>query len=145
MSVLIDGVPIANMAFQSSSNVNITGGTITGISIPASPPLITFASLTANGTTQATARALTANVNLISSVNANSGVIITATTGNIQYIVHRGGANTLNIFPPTSAQIEQQTINTPILLANGYSVGILVSSSVQTYAVIGGPSYFGLT
>ncbi len=31
MSVLIDGVPIANMAFQNSSNVNITGGTIIGV------------------------------------------------------------------------------------------------------------------
>lgn len=139
--VLIDNVPISTMAFQSSSNVTITGGTITGIVVPTGS--MTFAYLSSNGNSQNTATVLTANVNIINQVVANTGVIITAPAGTIQYVAHRGNTtNTLNIFPPISASIEQQGINSPFPMGNNYSIGFFVCNSTQIIALVGGPSNF---
>lgn len=104
-----------------------------------SPPLGEFAALTANGTSQADATPLTANNNLITQANANSGVIITSPIGTIQYILNRDPANTLNIYPPVGTQIEQQPVNTPLQIPQNINAGMLLANATQVLLLVGGP------
>lgn len=123
-----------NSAQAAYNKANSVVGGITSLS---------FAFLTSNGTTQAQATALTANINFVTSVATNTGVIITAPIGSIQYVANRG-ANTLNVFPNIAAAIESLAANAPYQMANTYCVGFFPTAANQIYAIIGGPASFGL-
>ena len=75
-------------------------------------------SLTAAGTNQATALALTNGVNGISTVSAGTGVILSdqARSGDSQ-VVYNGGANPLKVYPPSGAAINGLATNAAATLA----------------------------
>lgn len=122
------GTPLVVDTTTGDTYVAITGDVVkrTGVSSSGT-------GLSAAGTTQGTATALTAGVNVITTVAANSGVILTA--GPFQ-VVYNGGANPLNVYPPTSAAINQLAVNTPILLAIRTSCVFWYSSATLWIGVL---------
>lgn len=74
-------------------------------------------SVSAAGTTQVTATELTAADNEVTTVAANSGVALSSlgSAGDGQS-VYNGGANPLNVYPPSGMSINQLSANVPIIL-----------------------------
>lgn len=72
--------------------------------------------LTATGTTQATAYAMTAADNEFTTVaDGTGGVLYAGTPGDSQY-VYNGGANALKVYPPSSSQINGLGTNNAVLI-----------------------------
>jgi hypothetical protein len=95
-----------------------------GISAPAAGALLgsVATSLTAAGSTQATALALGSAINAISTAAASTGVILpsTATPGD-QIFIYNGGANTVTVYPAVGGTLNNLSANT------GFSVATLKS------------------
>jgi hypothetical protein len=79
--------------------------------------------LTATGTTQPGALGLVQNFNEVTTVAAGSGVRLPAGTTQsvtgLEVTVWNVGANTLNVYPPTAAQINALGLNLPDTIAAG--------------------------
>jgi hypothetical protein len=90
--------------------------------------------LTAAGSTLGTALALTKNYNDVTTVAAGTGVILSATLG-VEYVIWNHGANTLNIYPPSSGQLNALGANNPLTLAAGSCVTIYMTTAAQGYTV----------
>lgn len=89
--------------------------------------------LTATGTTQGTAYSMTSTLNVFTTVAANTGAILT--NGPYQ-IVFNGGANSLKVYPPTGAKINNLTTNTFIFLATNTACVFWYVSSTQWVGVL---------
>ena len=122
------GTPLVVDTASGDTYVAITGDVIkrTGGSSSAT-------GVSAAGTTQGTATALTSIINFVGTVAANSGVILTAGPSQV---VYNGGANVLKVYPPTSAAINQLAVNAPILLAVRTSCVFWYSSATQWIGVL---------
>ena len=75
-------------------------------------------SLSAAGTTQATATALTATNNYISTVAGSSGVRLPNASHRDSIRIYNAGANPLTIYPPVGSRIYPASTNTGITLGN---------------------------
>lgn len=73
--------------------------------------------LTATGTTQATALALPADVNRFTTVGANSGTILPAMNPGDQVEIFNGGANALSVYPPVGGAINAVAANSAYSVA----------------------------
>lgn len=95
--------------------------------------------ISATGTNQATAAALTKDINRVSSVasGANGVKLPTpATTGGYRItVINADGSDTLNVYPSTSAQINNLGAGTPLQLTAGSSIDFICTSSVQWYTL----------
>ncbi len=80
-------------------------------------------SLTAIGTTQATAYTVLAEVNRFSTVASGTGAILDSTKGRgeVQSIFN-DGANNLSVYPPVGGEINDLGTNSAILLAPNTAV-----------------------
>lgn len=127
------------MAGQLKSAVAITGGTINGATVGATTPAAgkfttlestgnltcganhirtIAATVSAAGTNQATATALTADINNVTNVGASTGVRLpTAVTG-MKISVFSNGANNLLVYPHTSGTIDGGSANTAVTLTS---------------------------
>lgn len=92
----------------------------------------TVGTLSAAGSTQGTATALGSDVNVVTTVAANTGVVLTGRTA-ITWVVNRG-ANALNVYPQTSAQIEAAGTNAAVTIVAGGSAMLVPTSPTQWYA-----------
>jgi hypothetical protein len=79
--------------------------------------------LTATGGSQNAALGLVQNFNEVTTVAAGTGVRLpsgaTASVNGLEVTVWNAGANTLNVYPPTSAQIDALGLNNPDTIAAG--------------------------
>lgn len=93
--------------------------------------------ISAAGTTQITATELTNGVNFVSTVAANSGVILSskATAGDSQ-IIFNGGANPLKIYPMVGAKINALATNIPVVLGTNSTCEFWIGSITQVAAVL---------
>lgn len=92
---------------------NIMGGGFSASQAASTDIAVSQTGISAAGTTQGTATALSADLNLVSTVAANSGVILYNGVINDSMIVYNDQAvNALLVYPPTSAQINQIPVNT---------------------------------
>lgn len=82
-------------------------------------PVTTYS---AAGTTQATATSLSANFANVTTVAANSGVIITGR--GMQFILN-SGANVLTVYPPVGAKFNAGATNAGVQVAPGKNVLII--------------------
>lgn len=134
-SAYIDGLSInisiqipvnSSLQFVASSTTqwysSATGNTGSGAVVRAVAPNLdaetysTSAGITAAGTNQGTATALTADYNIVTTVSSNQGVILpTATTGRRLIIINRG-SNALNVYPATGAKIDNGFTNAALSL-----------------------------
>ncbi len=86
--------------------------------------------LTAAGTTQATGLALTADVNMIGTAAASTGVVLPAISGaGDQVFVYNGGANAVKVYPAVTGS---PTIN---LIAGATGVSVPAAKGVLCVAV----------
>ena len=96
----------------------------------------TTTGITASGTTQGTATAISTSYNIVTTTPSGTGVILpTATTG-MKVIVVNKGANTLNVYPGTGAAIDGASTNTAVTIPTGTSVTYEASSSTQWYSIM---------
>jgi hypothetical protein len=74
--------------------------------------------LTATGTTQSDAYALTAASNAFSTVAAGTGAVLygSAVPGD-SHLVYTGGANTLKVYPSSGCKFNAQATDVPMVLA----------------------------
>jgi hypothetical protein len=88
--------------------------------------------ITAAGTTQETATALTARNNIVTSVPAlGVGVILSGTSGPQEQEVFNFGGNALTVYPPAGAAIDGGSVNAPITVAVGAHYRFLVRSLID--------------
>lgn len=85
--------------------------------------------VSAAGTTQGTATALTAQLNVVTTVAAGTGVVATATYTEIW----NAGANDLLVYPVSSAHFDALGTNLPITVPVGGAVRIIMNGT-QGYA-----------
>lgn len=90
--------------------------------------------LTAAGTTQGTATAINTSNTYISTAAASSGVILPALQQGDWGIIYNGGANTVKVYPPSGAAINQLGANNALLLATNTNCIFFCFSSTQWIA-----------
>ena len=74
-------------------------------------------SITAAGTTQSDATLLTAGINMLGTVAADSGVVLAIAQSGAVQGVYNGGANAVKVYPPVGAQINGLGTNNAHILA----------------------------
>lgn len=89
--------------------------------------------LTAAGSTQATALALAAANNFVSTAAASTGVILPPGNVGDAVFVFNGGANSLTVYPPVGGTINNLSANTGLAVATLKS-GLYVYSGALTVA-----------
>lgn len=92
--------------------------------------------LTATGTTQATALALAADINRFTTVGANSGAILPAMNGGDRITVFNGGANALSLYPPVGGQINAVGTNTAYSIATATPMCLIVCVTPTQYLAL---------
>lgn len=90
-------------------------------------------SITASGSSQSDAAALTSQVNVVTTVAAGSGVILQTSVKSPVRVLNRG-ANALLVYPNSGAQIEGAGTNAAVTVAIGGSADFLMASATQWYA-----------
>ena len=88
--------------------------------------------ITAAGTVQANATLLTNNINIVSTVNVNSGVILPIAVAGYRIIIRNNSANTLNVYPNIDATINSGSINIPVTLTSAAAVEYFCSTSAAS-------------
>ncbi len=88
------------------------------------------AGLTAAGTTQATALALTSEINVVTTAAIGSGVILGNSIGGT-FVVINTTAHALNVYPIASARIDSLTINAAFVLLAGSRLEFVQTSNTQ--------------
>jgi len=92
--------------------------------------------VTAAGTTQGTATALTNTVNNITTVAASTGVVLPVPVqAGARLLIRNGGANILRIYPQASAQINTLGTNVPLQLETGALIEFVAFTTAQWYTV----------
>ena len=121
---------------------NVTGdvtGDLTG-NLIGEVTLTVSNNISAAGTTQGAATALTSSVNRVTTVVAASaeGVKLpTAVAGKEVRIINSDAADTLKIFPNTSDKINDQAVNLSIDLASGARLTLVAVDATNWYAFYG--------
>ena len=93
--------------------------------------------ISAAGTTQGTATALTSAVNFLSTVASGSGVVLSSSAagGDCQFIFN-GGANPVKVYPPTGAKINGLATNAPAVVGVNTGCEFWCGSTTQWGAVL---------
>jgi hypothetical protein len=91
--------------------------------------------VSAAGSTQAGATALTVDYNVVTTVAASTGVRLPTGTAGRRIVIVNKGANTLKIYPVTSSYIDGGLINAAISVAANGSIELMASSSTQWYSI----------
>lgn len=93
--------------------------------------------LTAVGSTQATALALAAAVNEITTAAASTGVILPlGANGGDSIEVYNGGANGITVYPPVGGTINNLSANTGLALATLKSGKYTCRSALTWYSLL---------
>ena len=92
--------------------------------------------IVAAGTTQGTATALTNTLNGLGTVASSTGVILYAGSAGDCQIVYNGGTNSVKVYPPVGANINQLAVNTPHTLPINTACEYWFLSSTQLIGVL---------
>jgi hypothetical protein len=104
--------PTGNLAFSGSFNV------------------------TAAGTNQGTAQALTSQVNIVRTVAAGSGVILSSSAANfMMWVKNQDSADTLKLYPNSGAAINDLAANASIDIFPGQTLVLVAESATQWWTV----------
>ena len=93
------------------------------------------AAVTAAGSTQGTATALTKTINNVTTVAASTGVVLPTAVAGYMVIVRNGGANALNVYPATGAAINAGAANSAHSLPVGAMIQYVATSTTQWYTM----------
>ena len=116
------------LAGSSSANQTVAGSlTVNGLLAVSSND-----NITATGTVQANAAALTNNINIVTTAPVSSGVKLPIAVAGYRIIIRNNSANTLNVYPNTGANINSASINVPITLTSSAAVEYFCSTSATS-------------
>lgn len=88
--------------------------------------------LTSTGTTQVTALVISADVNLVSTVAASSGVILyNGVVGDSCIVFNDNGANALTVYPPVGSKINNIATNSGISLPANTTLFLAKATSTR--------------
>ena len=93
------------------------------------------AAVSAAGSTQGTATALTTMINNVTTVAASTGVVLPTAVAGYMVIVRNGGANALNVYPATGAAINAGAANAAHSLPVGAMIQYVATSTTQWYTM----------
>jgi hypothetical protein len=92
--------------------------------------------ISAAGSTQGTATALTKEINVISTVSSGAnGVVLPTAVAGIVLIVNNTSANTLNVYPATGGAVNSGSTNAAYSHVSGASIQYYATSGTQWYTV----------
>lgn len=93
--------------------------------------------ISAAGTTQATATALTADVNLVSTAAASSGVqLYNGSISDSMWVYNDNSGNTFIVYPPTLGQFNQLAVNSGVNLANNTNALFLKVTATRWLVIL---------
>lgn len=93
--------------------------------------------ISAAGTTQATATALTADCHLVSTAAANSGVIVyNGVIGDSQVVFNDNTGNTFFVYPPVGSRVNNLSTNSGVLLAPNTAAIFVKVTSTRWLAIL---------
>jgi hypothetical protein len=87
--------------------------------------------ITAAGTTQATATALTADINIITTATSGQGVQLYNGVIGDEQTIYNGTLNAIYVYPPTGGNVNQLAANAGFTLASYTGVMVQKVSSTQ--------------
>ena len=93
------------------------------------------AAVSAAGSTQGTATALTTMINNVTTVAASTGVVLPTAAAGYIVIVRNGGANALSVYPATGAAINAGAANASHSLPVGAMIQYVATSTTQWYTM----------
>ena len=117
--------------FQSGDDISAGGVTFTGTLTAGID-----ASVTAAGTTQGDATALTKTYNIVQTASANQGVKLPDCATGVRVTVYNSSANTFKIYPASSESIDDGALNAPITLAPDKVKEFIGVSATQYLTII---------
>ena len=91
--------------------------------------------VSAAGSNQGNATALTVDYNVVTTVAASTGVKLPTATAGRRIVIVNKGANTLRIYPATGGTIDALAENAAIQIAANGSIEIMASSATQWYSI----------
>ena len=92
--------------------------------------------ITAAGSTQGTATALTKEINVVSTVSSGAnGVVLPTAVAGIVLIVNNTSANTLNVYPATGGAVNSGSTNAAYSHVSGASIQYYATNGTQWYTV----------
>lgn len=94
------------------------------------------ASITAAGTTQATATLLINGINMIGTAAAGTGVVLFAYNPGASQTVYNGGANAVTVYPPSGAKINGLAANGGHVLATNTACTYWTCSTTQLIGLL---------
>lgn len=116
---------------------NIMGAGVPAAAAAADTISVIATAVSAAGTTQATATAIQADMNLVSTVGASSGVIIyNGVIGDSLFVFNDAGANTLTVYPPVGSKINNLATNSGIGLPSNSHVWLLKVTATRWVAML---------
>jgi hypothetical protein len=149
-----NGAVLVNLDTWDGTSKMQVNGTVTvsnlieevGVSIPVNPGggggsiegLFAFGiseNVTAAGSTQSTATEITLPISNVTVVAANTGVRLPVAVPGYRIIIRNGGANSLRVYPATSAQINALGANAFLSLETGATIEFISMSTSQWYTV----------
>lgn len=94
----------------------------------------TSSAVTAAGTNQGTATALTSVNNIVTTVSSGTGVVLPTGAAGQSVAVYNKGANALNVYPASGASIDALSTNVAYSLAAGGTIVLNATSSTKWYS-----------
>lgn len=112
-------------------------GNITGANVTTSSYVIrsVATAISAAGSIQGDATALTKDINVISTVSAGQGVILPTAVAGMVIIVNNTSATNMNVYPATSAAINSLATNAAYTHVAGASLQYYAVSTTQWYTI----------
>ena len=100
--------------------------------------LMTFGTtdtITAAGSTQGTATALTTSINNVTTTAASTGVLLPTAIAGYRIVIRNGGASALNVYPNTSATINAGSVNVAYSLVAGGCIEFVAMNTTKWYTL----------
>jgi len=124
-----------DLTFRTDTNTLSTGN----ISLAGNYIRSVATGISAAGSTQGTATAITKDINVVSTVSASQGVVLPTAIAGMVIIVNNTSATSLNVYPASGATINSLATNAAYTHVAGGSLQYYAVSSTQWYTV--GASY----
>ena len=107
------------------ANVNMTGYVIRSVGT----------AISAAGSTQGTATAITKEMNVVSTVASGAGVVLPTAVAGMVISITNTSANTLLVYPATSAAINSGSVNAAYSQSAGSTLQFIAPTTTQWYTV----------
>jgi len=91
--------------------------------------------ITAAGTQQSNATALTTSINIVTTTNSGTGVVLPTAVGGMMISVINAGGNTLAVYPATNGVINSQAANVAYSLGAGGRLQFVAGNTIQWYTL----------